>query len=234
MSRLTWNERSYDVGVDRGVFFPSASSAEVWNGLVTVNEHTETIEGRILYRDGVKLQSPSREGSFAATVAAFGYPDSFLMHPRTPFGFSYRVMSADSYKIHIVYNALAHMTDRSYGQSDTTPLQFDLTTRPTAIFDAVPASHLVIDASAAPSATLSEFEDILYGNGLYDARLPQPQEIVDLFDINAIFRIIDNGDGTFDIDGPDEAIDWLDDTTFMLHWPKIVYIDSETYNIRSW
>jgi hypothetical protein len=233
LSRLFWDAREYDTGVDRGVFFPSASVAEVWDGLVSVTENTPFIEGRVRYVDGVKTANPGREDNFSATVSAFTYPDSFLMHPRSPFGMSYRVRTADSYKIHVIYNALAHMTDRSYGQSDSTPLQFDLTTQSTAIFESKPASHLVIDGSAAPRA-LEAFENMLYGSDGVDPRLPTPQEIVDVFDINAIFKITDNGDGTFTIDGPDEAINWLDGTTFMLNWPKIVFIDSETYNIRSW
>lgn len=234
MSRLVWDERDHKIGVDRGVFFPKNASGEAWSGLVSVDEHPIAIEGRIRYRDGRRIQSPGREDSFAATVTAFGYPPSFLMHPRIPFGFSYRVKTESSYQIHLVYNALAHMTQRSYGQNDNTPLQFDLTTRPEAIFDATPASHLTIDASRAPSVTLAQFEDLLYGSDFDDPRMPSVDEVIDLFNLNAIFQIFDNGDGTFTIDGPEEAIQWLDGTTFMLEWPKIVFIDQETYNIRSW
>lgn len=234
MARLKWDDRSYEMGVDRGVFFPSDGPAEAWNGLVSVDEKSINIEGRVRYRDGVKVGSRQREDSFSASVVTFSYPLSFLTPARVPFGFSYRIKNEKSYRIHLVYNALAHMTERSYGQSDSTPFAFDITTRPVAILDAAPAAHVVVDAEFAPEATLAEFESVIYGTDTRTAHLPTAQEVVEMFDLNAIFKVIDNGDGTFTIDGPDEAIRWLDGTTFQLNWPKVVFIDEETYRIRSW
>lgn len=234
MAKLEWDGRSYEMGVDLGVFYPHDGPAEAWNGLVSVSENPVAIEGRVRYRDGVKVGSSRREDSFSANVVTFSYPLSFLTPARVPFGMSYRVKNEKSYRIHLVYNALAHMTDRSYGQNDSTPFAFDISTTPVAVLDAAPAAHLVVDAEFAPAATLAEFESVIYGSETRTARLPTAQEVVDMFDLHAIFRIIDNGDGTFTIDGPDEAITWLDGTTFSLSWPQIVFIDEETYRIRSW
>lgn len=234
MAKLEWGGRAYEMGVERGVFYPHDGPAEVWNGLVSVNETPVEIEGRVRYRDGVKIGNHRREDSFSASVVTFSYPLSFLTPARVPFGFSYRVKNEKSYRIHLVYNALAHMTERSYGQSDSTPFAFDITTRPAEIAYSKPASHLVVDAEFAPEASLIEFENAIYGTDERAPYMPTAQEVVDMFEINAIFRIIDNGDGTFTIDGPDEAIQWLDGTTFSLSWPQIIFIDDETYKIRSW
>jgi hypothetical protein len=65
------------------------------------------------------------------------------------------------------------------------------------------------------------------------ARLPDPQEIFDIFEANSILRVVDNGDGTFTVTGPDDAITMLDDTTFEIDWPSVVVIDSNTYEISS-
>lgn len=234
MARLDWDDRAYEMGVDLGVFYPHDGPAEAWNGLVSVNETPVEIEGRVRYRDGVKIGHQRREDSFSASVVTFSYPLSFLAPPRVPFGFSYRVKNEKSYRIHLVYNALAHMTERSYGQSDSTPFAFDITTRPVAILDTKPGAHLVVDAEFAPEATLAAFESAIYGSDSRNAYLPTAQEVVDMFDVNAIFQIIDNGDGTFTIDGPDEAIQFVDETTFVVSWPQVVFVDEETYKIRSW
>jgi hypothetical protein len=233
MAKLIWDvDRDYQIGLDRGVFFPQDGPAEAWNGLVSVDENTDLVESGARYIDGVKLGRSSREDSFAATISAFTYPES--LSPRIPFGLSYRVQTEKSYLIHLVYNALARRSNRSYVQSDTTPFKFELSTRPTPIFDAKAAAHLVIDPSVAPPTTLSAFEDLIYGSNNYDPRMPTAQEVVDLFDVNALFQIIDNGDGTFTIDGPDEYIQALNPTTFTVDWPKVVYINEETYKLRSW
>ena len=41
MVALTWGdvgERFYEVGIDRGVFYPTVGNGVAWNGLVSVNE----------------------------------------------------------------------------------------------------------------------------------------------------------------------------------------------------
>lgn len=178
MTRLSWDiEEASPIALDRGVFFPQNRPAEAWNGLVSVEP--KLVESRTRYQDGVKLDRPNRGGIFSATLLAFTHPPSFP--PRNYFGLSYREPIEDSYLIHLVYNALARRSNRSYVQSDTTPFQFDLSTRPTAMVDAKPTSHLIINADTTPAATLSAFEELLYGSDANDPRLPTPQQIVDLF-----------------------------------------------------
>lgn len=234
MAKLTWDtDREYEIGVDRGIFFPQDGPAEVWNGLVSVEEQPELVGNRTRYMDGIKLDRPNREATFAATVTALDQPPSFLLHPRIPFGFSYRVMTAKAYKVHIVYNAMAKRTNRSYVQDDTTPVQFDLTTRPTPVFEAAATSHLVVDAGVATAAALSKFEALLYGSDDNDSLLPTPQQIVDIFEADPLIKVIDNGDGTFTVDGPDDLVHMVDLTEFEVISPTAVYLDGESYTVRS-
>lgn len=231
MSRLTWDDRDYETGLDRGVFFPINGDGEVWNGLVSVQERSEELSSRVRYRDGVKVVNQRSEDSFSASVFTFALPSSF--RPREEFGFSYRVMTAAGYKIHIVYNAMAIKPGQAYGQTEISPLKVDISTRPMAILGAKPSAHLIVDTSVAYSWALEAFEDILYGSDMVDSRLPSPEELVELFEVNSILRVIDHGDGTFTITGPDEAIQMLDDTTFQITWPSAVIVDEESYTIGS-
>jgi len=235
MTRLTWEARDYEIGVDRGVYYPREGAAEVWNGLVSVVENTPDISDRVRYVEGRKIAQHRREDSFSATVSAFSHPSSFLLNPRAPFGMSYRVETAKGHKIHLVYNALAHISGRNYGQADSPePFNLNISTVPVAMLDLMPSAHLIIDTADAYPGSVTQFEDVLYGNNDFDPRLPSPSEAFDIFELNALFKIIDNGDGTFTMEAPDEYIEWLSLTQVEAEWPRITTLDEDTYRIRSW
>ena len=236
MSKLNWElNRDYEVGVDRGVFYPANGDAQSWTGLVSVSENPVEISERVRYIDGRKIANHRREDSFSATISAFSYPSSFLTNPRIPFGMSYRVETAKSYKIHLIYNVLAHISSRNHAQEQVEPINFNISTRPNAIPEAGPSAHLIVDAGVAYPDTLTQFENILYGvDAAANARLPTPQEVFDLFELNAIFKVIDNGDGTFTLEAPDEYLEMTTATLFEADWPRAVYLDEDTYRIRSW
>lgn len=237
MTRLNWSlVRDYEIGVDRGVFYPRDNAAEVWSGLVSVTENTADISERVRYVEGRKIANFRREDSFSATVSAFSHPSSFLQNPRIPFGMSYRVETAKGYNIHLVYNALAYISGRNYGQADNPePISFDISTVPSAIPEMSPSAHLVVDTVNAYPGSISQLEDILYGiDAGAEGRLPTPSEVFDIFELNAMFKIIDNGDGSFTMDAPDEYIEWLSATMAEADWPRVTYLNTDTYAIRSW
>jgi hypothetical protein len=236
MSRLNWNlNRDYENGIDRGVFYPSTGLAEVWNGLVSVNEKTSDISERVRYFEGRKVVNHRREDSFSATVSAFSHPPSFLLNPRLPFGLSYRVQTAKGYRIHLIYKALAEISGRNYGQADILePFSFDISTVPMAVPEFAPSAHLIINTIESYPISLSQIETILYGSDESDPRLPSPIEVFDLFEANAIFKVIDNGDGTFTLDAPDDVFNSVNATTVEVTWPIVTYLNEETYRIRSW
>lgn len=235
MARLSWADRDYDIGVNQGVVYPRVGPAEAWNGLVSVNETPSDIYERVRYREGRKIVNQRAEDSFSASVEAFTYPESLLKNPRARFEMSYRVNTDKSYKIHLVYNVTAHMLSKRYAQDDATPFRFNISTAPVAIPEAIPSAHLIIDGSIAYPQALSAFEAALYGDDDLTPRLPSPDEVFDIFDINALYKVIDNGDGTFTLEAPDEAIEWLSATLFDVDWPQPpVFLDENTYVIRSW
>ena len=256
MTILKWGEdtkRSYEAGVDRGVLYPDNDAGVVWNGLVSMVEATSESEEVSCYLDGIKYYSKRSLGSFSATLEAFTYPDEFSVHDgilnsitrqrRKSFGLCYRtkignaVDSNAGYKIHLVYNALASPTERSYkslGESEEAILfSWGISTKPILIPGASVSSHLVVDTTKAHASTVAALEDILYGTEEILPTLPSPNAILDLFEANSILTVTDNGDGTFTVTGPDEAIQMLDPTTFQISWESAVVIDETSYRISS-
>lgn len=231
MTRLTWDSQDYETGIDRGVFFSTKGGTEAWSGLVSVQETTNELYNQTSYQDGIKYVNRRSVDSFSATIEAYTYPDALLQ--RGEFGCSYRVRVGEGYNTHLVYNAIARMKDRVYAQSDTEPFGFDISTRPSPIYGAKPSAHLIVDSNKAYPSAVAEFENILYGSDDYEAHLPSPEELLNIFEVNSILRIIDNGDGTWTAIGPDDVIQMLDPMTFQINWPSAVMIDAVSYKISS-
>lgn len=246
MTRLTWAtlDRPYESGVDRGVFYPANGPGVPWNGLVSVSESTSGSDIRVRYLDGVKYQQHISSGNYEATIEAYTYPDEFApfvdqaaglrsRKAMKPFGLSYRTETEKGYKIHIVYNALAGPSDSEYEQKNPLNFSWEVSTRPTQAPSVAPTAHFVIDSSTTNQDTLAAVETLLYGDEVMSATLPSPTQIEAIFESNAILRVVDNGDGTFTVTGPDSAIQMLDATTFQITWPSAVYITNDIYQISS-
>lgn len=246
MARLIWGDpadRTYEAGVDRGVLYPHNGVGVVWNGLVSMLEAPSEFIENAFYVDGTKYLNESRGGSFAATLGAFTYPSEFLPYDgvdvyatnqmRKTFGLSYRTKN----KIHLVYNALATPTDKSYATEDSsaepTIFSWALTTAPILIWGARPTAHLVIDIAKANEASLADIEAVLYGTDTVVASLPSPEDVLEIFESNAVLRVIDHRDGTYTVTGPDEAIQMIDPTIFQISWDSAVFVDEDTYTISS-
>lgn len=261
MPRIQWNgagKNFYESGIDRGVLYPDIVSGVPWNGLTAVNEHPSGGSAQGYYLDGVKYENVPAAEEFEATIEAYTYPDEFAecdgsarvhsgllatQQPRKPFGFTYRTKVGNEltgdygYKIHIVYGALASPSERNYntlGDSvDALEFSWDITTLPPAMTGVKPTAHFEIDTRTSSPSAVSDIEDILYGTEESDARLPTITEIIEVFDTYAILSVIDNGDGTYTIDGPDEAISFPTADTVEITWPSVVAIDATTYSISS-
>lgn len=261
MPRIAWGttgKRFYEAGVDRGVLYVGSDPGVPWNGLTSVNVSSTGGEAKPYYIDGEKYLNISSREEFAATITALTYPDEFgpcdgsaqvrtglfiTNQRRKPFGFSYRTgigndLSGEyGYKLHLVYNALAAPSARNHVSlgENTEPGDFSwaVTTRPPVVAGYNRTSHIVIDSRTTNPVTLAAVEDILYGTNILTARLPTLDELVAIFDTITTLEVIDNGDGTFTVIGPDSAVQMLDDTIFQITWPTAIFIDDDTYNISS-
>ena len=254
MTRLIWGEpssRVYEAGVDQGVLYPGNGPGVAWNGLVRVSETTKKVAGSINYLDGLRYYNRTTSDSFSGTLEALTYPDEFLpfdgsapvtSQRRPTFGLSYRSRRSDAadsngYKLHLIYNATARPTEKAYSTiaqvTEPEPFAWTLDTRPIKLPGLRPTAHVVIDSTVTHAWTMAAIEDLLYGSGTQDPRLPSPEEMIQLFESGTILRIIDHGDGTWTATGPDEAIQMLDATTFQISWPTVIYIDDVTFQISS-
>jgi len=239
---LTWDQAGdYEIGVDRGVFYPLVGPGEAWNGLISVKE-APTSQEDTFWIDGVKRNRKITRGEFSGNLSSFSFPPSFLdnvLIPRRtkPFGLAYRVLTKDAYELHLVYNVIFAPSGKTYNQDGTNLYSWDFTALPLMIEDGwVPTwntAHLIVRADIAYSSTVSDLEDVLYGSETTNPRLPLPDEVQEIFELNSILQIIDNGDGSWTAIGPDDAITMLDSTTFEITWPSAVYISADTYTIHS-
>lgn len=232
---MTWDTgRGYDSGIDRGVLYSPGKPGEAWNGLVSLLEAEQESGTRPLYLDGFRVVSRQKAGGFSGTIGAFTYPDSFyedvLSQKRSrPFGMCYRAAN----KIHILYNVLVSPAPMAREQNNTETFNWPFTTKPIEMSDGLRSAQLVIDRDLAYSWTIEALEEVLYGSEAEAPRLPTPQEVMAIFEENSILQVVDHGDGSFTVTGPDEAIQMLDATSFEITWPSAVYVDAETYTIHS-
>lgn len=211
-------KRFYETGVDRGVLYPLKSDGTydkgvAWNGLTSVSESPEGAEPTDLWADNIKYATLRSAETFGATIEAYTYPDEFMecdgtatlvpgvhlgQQSRKAFGFVYRTkigndVSSDidaGYKLHIIYNATASPSDKSYETINDSPdaitLSWEITTNPVNVTGYKPLSTIVIDTTKlddAKKASLTTLETTLFGGEDASANptLPTPDQIIDMF-----------------------------------------------------
>lgn len=256
MTSLVWDnpgKRSYEIGVDRGVFYPGGGVGVPWNGLIAVEEAPSGAEVVENYFDGRKFRARRGGESFAARIEAFTYPPEFEEYDghinfrgqqsRKPFNLSYRVRTGNditddaSYKIHLVYNATVSPASRNYESvargSDVVRLEWDLTTKPEILPTGERSAHLIVDQSIAYPWAIEALEDMLYGTESAPPHFPDMLEVIELFEEASILRITDHGDGTFTAEGPDSVVTDLGGGRWKIEWPSVVQIDTHRYRVSS-
>jgi hypothetical protein len=261
MSKITWDSpgsRVFETGVDHGVLYLDGQAGVPWSGLTSVEMNPSGGGSKSYYLDGNKYLIASSAEEFGATINAFTYPPEFgqcdgsssarpglvlTQQRRKSFGFSYRTRVGNEhngdlgYKIHLVYNALAEPTNRNYATTgeNTDPLGFSWTinTRPPAIPGFKRTSHIEIDSRTTDVNVLRTIEEALYGTDEDLPYLPTFTQLLALYDAFFVFVVTDNGDGTFTISGPDEAITPLGDIYLQFDWVTVLPVDANTYTISS-
>lgn len=184
------------------------TNGEAWNGLINVTESPSGAEATDLWADNLKYASMRSAETFGGTVEAYTYPDSFALcdgsvevvpgvqikqQTRRAFGLSYRTEvhndtqteSDDGYLLHLIYNATASPSEKAYGTINDSPeaitFSWELTTTSVTVPDAKATSIIIVDSRKADKDALAKLEDILYGTEDTEARLPMPEEVINIF-----------------------------------------------------
>jgi hypothetical protein len=201
-------ETGVDHGV---LYLPDAGGdyieGHAWNGLTTVTESPSGAEGNPQFADNIKYLNLISAEEFGATIEAFTYPDAFAQcdgteapspgviigqQGRKVFGLCYRSQLGNDlegtdhgYKLHLIYGAQASPSEKAYATINDSPeaiaFSWDVTTTPVPVTGFKPTALMVIDSTKVDQAALTELLGILYGDESVDARLPQPDEVIGIF-----------------------------------------------------
>lgn len=204
-------ERKFETGVDHGVLYPlqtgGYTKGVAWNGLTAVNQTPSGAEANPQYADNIKYLNLISAEDFGATIEAFTYPDEFALcdgsaepspgvmigqQTRKKFGMCYRTLLGNDkagqehgYKLHLIYGATASPSERAYNTINDSPeaitFSWEVTTEPVEVPGYKPTALLEIDSTKADATKLAALEEILYGTEDVEARLPLPEEIIEMF-----------------------------------------------------
>lgn len=198
---LSWTDRQIENGVDRGVAYLD-NSAVAWHGLTAVSESPDTLDIESYYLDGVRRLNVPSTYEVDGEISAFSLPEalsSYLgmksialgfygsnIRPK-PFGLSYRTRiggAQEGYKIHILYNVTMNPTSKEFetlsDSSDPSEFSWEFKTMPVRSGVGVGSSSFELDSRLIDPVKLATIESILYGYDVNEARLPTPDEIVDI------------------------------------------------------
>lgn len=210
MSVIEWNkpeDKTYESGLDRGVFFLDNLNGVPWNGLVNVDRETVGGEVEALYFDGQKYLDFVSGEDFRATLTALSTPAGFaecegrreiaaglfVSHQRRKtFGFSYRSGLGNElegedfgYKLHLVYNATATPGSISHrtrsNDVELSERSWVIDTVPVEATTHKPTAHLEISTATADPLVIAQIEEIIYGTPATLPRLPTQAEVISIF-----------------------------------------------------
>lgn len=208
----------FENGTDHGVLYLQDDTNHytkgvAWNGLTAVNESPSGAEPTDLWADNIKYASMRSAETFGCTIEAYTYPDEFAQcdgsaepvkgvfigqQARKPFGFTYRTEihndtaseTDDGYKLHLIYNASASPSEKSYATINDSPeaitFSWEISTTPIAIKNLKPTAIIVINSVKTDADKLKALEAILYGSDTEEPRLPLPDEVVEIMGGTAI------------------------------------------------
>lgn len=206
--KLVWDQvgqKFYEAGVDRAVLYVQNTNGTyqdgvAWNGVSQISENPSGAESNPYYADNIKYLDIISKEDFGASIECYTYPDAWMLcdgtaeptpgvmlgqQSRRAFGLCYRtkigndVVNDDyGYKIHLIYNAKASPSEKSYqsiGESvEPISFSYELTTTPVNVTGYKPCSYIVIDSTKVDSAKLTQFEELIYGK---DADPEDPESV---------------------------------------------------------
>lgn len=219
MAKIVWDElgkRLYETGTSKAVLYPqkadgSYKNGVAWSGLTAVTESPSGAEETALYADNIKYLSLRSAEEFGFTIEAYSYPDEWAecdgsakigeavtigQQNRSSFGFVYSsIIGNDTEKndygekIHLIYNATAAPSERSYATVNDSPeaitFSWEVKTIPVNIPGFKPTAMITIDTTKLSKEEIKKLTDKLYGTEDTEPTLPSPSDLVALLGISA-------------------------------------------------
>lgn len=203
-------ERLYETGVRNCVLYPVENKeypkGVAWNGITQISENPSGADSNPIYADDIKYLNLISAEEFGANISAYTYPDEFAVcdgsaspadgviigqQTRKQFGLCYRTVIGNDtdgtdygYKLHLIYGAQAAPSERGYQTINDSPeaieFSWELTTTPVNVAGYKPTACIHIDSTKVNKDNLATLEDILYGTDTEDARLPMPDEVIEI------------------------------------------------------
>lgn len=210
-------KRLYETGTSHGVLYPTLDTTNngytggvAWNGLTAVTQSPSGAEATPLYADDIKYLNLMSAEDFAGTIEAYTYPDEFAecdgsrtltdgvtigQQKRKAFGLCYRTVVGNDvdesdygYKLHLIYNAIASPSQKSYATINDSPeaitFSWEFSTTPVNVTGYKPTAILTVDSTKADATKLAQLEEVLYGSTNKEARLPLPDEVAELLTVD--------------------------------------------------
>lgn len=208
-------ERLYETGVDHVVLYPQVAGAYpkgvAWNGVTAITESPSGAEPTPLYADNIKYLELMSAEELGLSIEAYQSPEEFDacdgslsvadgvnigQQDRTPFGLVYRTVIGNDtqknnhgYALHLVYGGLAAPSEKAHNTINDSPepttLSWEVSTTPVNVKDRKPTASIEIDSTKADKAKLAALEAILFGSDETEARLPLPDEIIEMMSAEA-------------------------------------------------
>ena len=177
-----------------------------WNGLTNITESPSGAEATALYADDIKYLNLVSAEEFGGTIEAYTYPDEFAecdgsaaltdgvfigQQDRKTFGLCYRTTlgndvdsNGHGYKLHLIYGALAAPSEKAYATINDSPeaitFSWEFKTTPVNVAGHKPTASLTLDSTKVSETKMAALEKVLYGDGDTEARLPLPDEVVQI------------------------------------------------------
>lgn len=177
-----------------------------WNGLTAVTESPSGAESTPLYADDIKYVELQSAEDFGATLECYTYPDEFAecdgsaevapgviigQQNRKTFGLCYRTTLGNDvkgnefgYKLHLIYGAKASPSEKSYSTINDSPeaitFSYEITTTPVNVTGHKPTACLTINSTKVEAGKMQQLEALLYGAESTEAKLPLPDEVINL------------------------------------------------------
>ena len=177
-----------------------------WNGLTNITESPSGAEATALYADDIKYLNLVSAEELGGTIEAYTYPDEFAecdgsaaltegvfigQQDRKTFGLCYRTTlgndvdsNGHGYKLHLIYGALAAPSEKAYATINDSPeaitFSWEFKTTPVNVAGHKPTASLTIDSTKVGETKMAALEKVLYGDGDTEARLPLPDEAVQI------------------------------------------------------